>query len=107
MLKMLPNAKLLSIAGSLIPSSENRTGSKRERIDQALEDNNLGIEETIRGIRQVAVNAEKDETRLKAYETAAKLNGMLVDEKGPNIPTVNIIIQGDSGSVNSIFLPTI
>jgi hypothetical protein len=98
---MIVNPKLISVAAGLL-KPENET--KKQRLERALENNNLDVESVVGNLRNIAYGAEKDETRLKANEMAAKLNGLLQDEKVSSIPVINIVIQGD-GDVNAVLMP--
>jgi hypothetical protein len=100
------NSNILDIASEI--SSEIRNGgnlktSKKERLQNALDDNNLSVEDVAMNLRQLAF-AEKDEVRLRANETALKLHGVLTDEKA-TAPVINIVIPGEAAQVNAIFFP--
>jgi hypothetical protein len=100
------NSNILDIASEI--SSEIRNGgnlktSKKERLQNALDDNNLSVEDVAMNLRQLAF-AEKDEVRLRANQRAFNLHGVIPDKKA-TAPVINIVIPGEAAQVNAIFFP--
>ena len=80
--------------------------SEEKDLKRLLHENNLSPSEVLDTLASVMRGGENDNTRLRAAETALKLNGMLFNNESPQIPHVTIIINnGDVGAVNPILIP--
>jgi hypothetical protein len=70
-----------------------------------LQDSNLTAEEVLENLSSLMRSAEADSTRLRAAETALKLNGLLdVDQARPDFSVTINILDGDY-TVNPILIP--
>lgn len=70
-----------------------------------LEDNNLSPNEVLDSLASIMRGGENESVRLRAAETALKLNGMLNKNEGMQIPHVTIIINNGDGDINPILIP--
>ena len=76
-------------------------------LEEKLKANNLGTEECIEHLADIARNGEsRDAIRLRAIETGLKLNGVLKEAERPIAPTFTIVIN-DPGAlaINPILIP--
>lgn len=67
----------------------------------------LGIEGLLENLSTLMVSSQSDHLKLRAIETALKMQGVLKDQAAPP-PSVSIVIQdaaGQTQGVNPIFLP--
>jgi hypothetical protein len=84
------------------------TLSKRGKGDLSnlLEDASLSKEEVLANISSIMRSADSDGVRLRAAEMGAKLNGMLDQDNGKQVPVVNILIQDSQiAGFNPILFP--
>lgn len=75
-----------------------------KNLKKLLEDSNLTAPEVLDNLSSLMRSAEQDSTRMKAAETALKLNGLLSGDTQPDF-NVTIIIQDSEFSVNPILIP--
>ena len=85
---------------------EVRKADKNETdLSKLLADNNLTAGEVLDNLSSMMRSGDSDSVRLKAAETALKLNGYLGrDDERPDF-NVTIIIQDGEFSVNPILIP--
>jgi hypothetical protein len=81
--------------------------SRKRNIHKLLEDANLSPEEVLENLSSLMRSGETDGIRMRAVETAAKINGLLEKDEVKQDLTVNIIIQDSQfgGGINPILIP--
>lgn len=85
--------------------NENLTPSNEPKnLKKLLEDSNLTAPEVLDSLSSLLRSSESDTTRMRAAETALKLNGLLNGDAQPDF-NVTIIIQDSEFSVNPILIP--
>jgi len=78
---------------------------RKESLEILLENSGLTAPEILESINNLMRCGENDSVRLKAAETALKLNGLL-DRDGHEAVSVNIIIHdSEYTSINPILIP--
>lgn len=73
-------------------------------LKKLLEDANLTPEECLENLASLMRSAESDSTRLRAAETALKLNELLTADAKPDFNVVINIVEGDY-EINPILIP--
>ena len=82
-----------------------REGIEKKSLEILLENSDLTAPEILESINNLMRCGENDSVRLKAAETALKLNGLL-DRDGHETVSVNIIIHdSEYTSINPILIP--
>jgi hypothetical protein len=80
--------------------------SDKNEIQKLLELEGLGPGEVISELASVMRGADNSATKMRALDTALKLNGLLKNDEGVLAPTVNIIIHDSEFSgANPILIP--
>lgn len=77
----------------------------RSNLQKLLHDNNLTPDEVLMNLSSMMRGAESDSTRLRAAETALKLNGLLDTDVEKNNFSVTIIINDSQFGTNPILIP--
>lgn len=70
-----------------------------------LRKHNLTPDDTLQILSDIAYGGDSSSIRLRAVETATKINGLVSRDEGINIPIVNIIINGSINEINPILIP--
>lgn len=84
----------------LSPNEEGERGLKG-----LLEDNNLSPAEVLDSLASIMRGGENESVRLRATESALKLNGLLNNNEGVVIPHVTIVINNGDFELNPILIP--
>lgn len=81
--------------------------ARRERSDlsQLLEDANLSPSEVLEQLSNVMRCGETEGNRLRAAETALKLNGLLTPEDHRDFTVIINISDSEFGDINPILIP--
>jgi hypothetical protein len=75
-------------------------------IKKILEANSLSPNDVIQEVGYILRGGESSAIKLRAAETALKLNGLLNNrDEGPTAPIVNIIINDSANIENPILIP--
>ena len=89
--------------------AESRTGAEKTtltKLSKLLEDSNLTAPEVLENLSSLLRSGETDGVRLRAAETALKLNGLLDVDTEKNQFSVQIIIKDSQfSSINPILIP--
>lgn len=80
------------------------TTSEPKNLKRLLEDSNLTAPEVLENLSSLLRSAESDTTRMRAAETALKLNGLLNGDVQPDF-NITIVIQDSEYSINPILIP--
>lgn len=90
-----------------IKSVLKETGVKdTNEIQKILALNGLSPDEVIQEVGYIMRGGDNSNIKLRAAETALKLNGLLRnDNEGPSAPIVNIIINDSEFNLNPILIP--
>lgn len=87
-------------------SKPPKANTKKEDLQDLLDQNCIGSADVIDHLATIIRQGETEAIRLKALDTALKLNGLLQNDFQQIVPTVNIIINSAKEySVNPILIP--
>lgn len=104
----LANASRALESIGLVPSKTQKKSTDSD-LKAKLEDNNLGVDDLLSSLSNLAHGADSDSIRIRAIEDAMKLHPdtRIMDSNKPTAPVVNIIINDGQNSVslNPILFP--
>lgn len=102
---LTPNLSQSQIHQVLREVKGSRPEGNSTDLKQLLEGNNLSPNEVLDALASIMRGGENESVRLRAAETALKLNGMLDKNEGMQIPNVTILINNGDGGINPILIP--
>lgn len=94
------------IKAEIAPSDRAAEKQTLTKLSKLLEDANLTAPEVLENLSSMMRSGESDGVRLRAAETALKLNGLLDSDTEKNQFSVQIIIKDSQfASINPILIP--
>jgi hypothetical protein len=76
---------------------KNKDEEELNHIQQVFKNKGAGVEDAARTVSMLMNYSERDEIKLRAAETALKIQGMFAEEKKKSIPNIVINIIGSGG----------